>query len=425
MHISLTALLFALSRALDFVEKELLGTTAKHGKRVAYICLRLHEALGFTASARFDLVSCAILHDCALPAGIVKHGKTYLSKLESDLVHCREGEKHAVNFPFLDDVSGVILHHHENWDGTGYHELKGDDIPLRATLLRLADNLDLHLHLGDGRKNLASEIIKHVQEFSGSLYAPRVAQTLLDILDEDFIQSLGDARIDDALADSLQDISRELSTDEVLLVCNIFAMIIDAKSPFTSTHSQGIARKACFLGKTYGFAQEHCNKLSIAGFLHDIGKLSTPLSILEKPGTLDKDEWVIMRNHVAVSLDILSSIQGLEEVSTWACDHHETLDGKGYSRGHGANELPFESRLMACCDIYQALNEDRPYRPGMHRDKILQIMRGMAANNKLDTSVVEHIAEVLPAYDSETYQGPATALTSISACALGTRTLVC
>jgi HD-GYP domain-containing protein (c-di-GMP phosphodiesterase class II) len=413
MQISLTTLLFALSRALDFVEKELLGTTVKHGKRVAYICQRLYEALGCTASEKFDLVSCAILHDSALPSGIVKQGKTALSKLESNFEHCREGEKHAVNFPFLGNVSGVILHHHENWDGTGCHKLKGDEIPQRSALLRLADNMDLHLHMGDGRKSLTQEIITHVQKFSGSLYSPKAAQTLLDILDEDFILSLGDARIDNALANSMQDISRNLSTSEVLLVCNIFAMIIDAKSPFTSTHSQGIARRAYFLGKTYGFDQEHCNKLGIAGFLHDIGKLSTPLSILEKPGPLDKDEWVIMKNHVAVSLDILSSIRGLEEVSKWACDHHETLDGCGYSRGLGANELPFESRLLACCDIYQALHEDRPYRPGMSRENAIKIMRDMAANNKLDTSIVEHIAEILPAYDPKGYQCPATALTSM------------
>jgi putative nucleotidyltransferase with HDIG domain len=411
MFITLNNLLFALSRALDFVENELLGITTNHGKRTAYISTHLCKALGCTEAEIFDMAGCAVLHDNALTSYMLaqshkdfdslEQSHKNFAKLEQLKAHTKRGEENAANFPFLGETAGIILYHHENWNGTGYSGLKGKNIPLRAAILRLADNMDLSLRMGNARPELVSDIRSHALKSKGTLYSPKVVDTLLSSLDENFINNLSDANIDATLTAALPDIDRTLSTCELLRVCQVFAMIIDAKSHFTQTHSQGLAKRSSYMGKIYGLDQEHCDKLTIAAYLHDVGKLATPLSILEKPGPLDPDEWKIMREHVAISLEILGSINGMREISDWACNHHEKLDGSGYPRGLTASELSFESRLMGCCDVYQALTESRPYRAGMSHEKTIKIMREMADDNKLEASIVERINEELADYEPE------------------------
>lgn len=396
MRITLNDLLFSLSRALDYVEAELLGITTNHGKRTAYTSMRLYRALGRSEPEVFDLASCGVLHDNALTNYMLQAGPGSLSRLENLAIHCPLGEANASTFPFLGDVSGAILHHHENWNGRGYHKLAGDDIPLSATVIRLADNMDLALRMGDGRPDLPEKIRAHASKFSGTLYSPRVVEALLDIINQDFVETLSNENIDAVLARTVPPVGRDLTTKQILDVCRIFAIIIDAKSPFTKNHSQGIAQKARRMGEVYGFDETRCDKLEIAGSIHDLGKLSTPLNILEKPGSLDRDEFVIMKHHVTVSWEILKDIVGLEEVTAWAVNHHEKLDGSGYPFGLAADDLSFESRLMTCCDIFQALTEDRPYRPGLDRAQVSKLMREMASKGFIDGDILETMLRELP-----------------------------
>lgn len=387
MQIPLKELLCALSKALDFVEQELLGVTSNHGKRAAYISAHLCRAVGMSEADIFDMAGCAILHDNALTA-YMRQAKGQIGRLEHFKSHCAIGENNAAVFPFLGDVRGIILHHHENWDGSGFHQLTGEAIPLRAQVLRLADNMDLGLHLGDGRAGVESEIREHAQKYSGKLYSPLLVEALLDSLDEEFSRGLRDCCIDDALSRVVPDLDVELSTKKMLEVCQIFALIIDAKSRFTRNHSSGIADKAGYLARCFGLAGGMCDQLRVAGYLHDVGKLATPLHILEKPGALTGEEWEIMRRHVLMSEEILKQITGLDQLARWAWNHHEKLNGTGYPHGYVASELPFESRLLACCDIYQALTEDRPYREGMAHGAAMSILNDMVNKGELDGEII-------------------------------------
>lgn len=145
MNITLNDLLFAFSRALDFVEKDLLGITTNHGKRVANMSMRLCRAIGMTESEIFDMASCAILHDNALTAYMLQFGEKNYARLEGIKIHCEIGEKNVKGFPFLTDTTDVILYHHENWDGSGFYGLQKEAIPQRSAILRIADNIDLQL----------------------------------------------------------------------------------------------------------------------------------------------------------------------------------------------------------------------------------------------------------------------------------------
>lgn len=395
MRIMLNQLLVSLSRALDCVESELLGVTSNHGKRVACVSMRLCRALGLSDDRVFDMGCCAVLHDNALTAYMLEAGRGKLGRLEGFVAHCEKGEENARVFPFLGNVDGVILHHHENWDGTGFHGLAGEAIPVRAAVLRLADNLDLRLAMGDGRPDLEGDIRTHVRRFREKIYAPYAADALLDQLGPELTRDLSDERIDAALAEALACREVKLSTADMLRLCGMFAFIVDAKSRFTLRHSRGLAAKVGYVGKVYGLDPDHCDRLIIAAYLHDIGKLSTPAAILEKPGPLTPDEYEIMKRHVAVTWEILENVGGLEEITRWAACHHEKLDGSGYPRGYRADELSFECRLMACCDIYQALTEDRPYRTGMEHERAMSVLYPMAGQGMLDPGIVETMDNAL------------------------------
>ncbi|WDC84685.1 HD domain-containing protein [Caloramator sp. mosi_1] len=117
--------------------------------------------------------------------------------------------------------------------------------------------------------------------------------------------------------------------------------------------------------------------MEIAALLHDIGKLSIPNSILDKNGKLTPDEMQIMRSHTYYTRFILSKIEGFEEITEWASNHHEKLNGRGYPLGLVADELSLESRIMAICDIYEALTADRPYRAGMRPEDAFKIIETM------------------------------------------------
>ncbi|CAK7059290.1 MAG: 3'3'-cGAMP-specific phosphodiesterase 1 [Desulfovibrio sp.] len=388
MQVTLNELLYSLSQALDFIEKELLGITTNHGKRAAYVSSRLCKATNMSDADIADMACCAILHDNALTSYMLEAGPQGVRQFERFESHCRRGEENIRDFPFAGDPKNTILHHHENWNGTGFHNLAGADIPQRAAFLRLADNMDLHLRMGDGRHGLIGEIREHAERHKGTLYSPQAVDTLCGLVDETFISDLSDANIDAALDRIVPEVPMRLTPKQVMPVCNIFAVIIDAKSPFTQNHSVGVAYRAGMLGTILGFDEERKDKLILAGYLHDVGKLSTPLEILEKPGKLSEEEFAVMQRHAAVTEEILSAVEGLEEISLWAASHHEKLNGSGYPHSSADSQIPLEARVLACCDIYQALTEERPYRTGMPGAKALDIMEEMAASGELDPGLV-------------------------------------
>ena len=391
MQVPLNELLYAISRALDFVEQELLGITSNHGKRVGYLAGQVCRVMGMSDPEVFDMAGLAMLHDNALTTYMLDAGPGDIARLEGFTDHCVVGEKNAQAFPWTGDTAGVVLYHHENWNGSGFNGLRGEDIPLRAIILRLADEMDLRLRMGDGRPTLKDEMRTHARTLSGALYSPRTVEALCDIVSDELVERLRNENIEDSLKNDVPSVRVQLSMQQMLGICGLFATIIDAKSPYTKNHSTGIAEKAAVMADYYKLGEERKNALVIAAYLHDMGKLSTPRSILEKPGPLTDEEFCSMREHASMSGELLGGVHGLEEITAWCSNHHEKLNGSGYPHGVHANAIPFEARLITCCDIYQALTEERPYRKGMNHAESMEIMWGMASGGELDGGIVGDI----------------------------------
>jgi HD-GYP domain-containing protein (c-di-GMP phosphodiesterase class II) len=129
--------------------------------------------------------------------------------------------------------------------------------------------------------------------------------------------------------------------------------------------------------------------MAIAGYLHDIGKLTVPTEILEKPARLDEEEMNLMKSHVYYSYRILDSVKGLETINMWASFHHERMDGKGYPFHFRGESLPIGSRIMAVADVLTAISEDRPYRKGMDEETALFLIEDLGSKNALDREIIK------------------------------------
>ena len=158
-------------------------------------------------------------------------------------------------------------------------------------------------------------------------------------------------------------------------VAEAFALIVDAKSPYTWRHSEGVAMIAVAVGDVLGLSPNELRDLRRAGLLHDIGKLGVSNLILDKPGKLDEQEWVQMRRHPALTVNILEHVGAFRGLAATAGAHHERLDGGGYHLGLTGDQLNRDARILAVADVYEALTAERPYRAALPPDQVRAIMR--------------------------------------------------
>lgn len=394
MIINFNSILYAISYALDCVERELLGVATNHSKRVALIATEMGKQCNLTTDELIDLAACAILHDNALAQYIkteINRERLENSSKEELAIHCEMGEKNITGFPFHTDVRGAILYHHENADGSGCFGLLQEETPLFAQLIHFADILDIDCNLGEKENNKYQNVKEYLQERSGTVFAEEHVNLFLTIFSPHRFLLLQDTSIDQMVKESIPVRFDEFDEADLIHIAGIFAEIIDYKSEFTKKHSIGIAEKAKIMSEYYGFDEETIGKMYLAGALHDIGKVIINSNVLEKPDKLTAKEYIYIKNHAKYSYDILSKIEGLEDVTSWACMHHEKLDGSGYPFGKKASELGQKERLMACLDIYQALTEERPYKSGMSHEISMEILYDMAEQGLIDGEICRDI----------------------------------
>lgn len=144
-----------------------------------------------------------------------------------------------------------------------------------------------------------------------------------------------------------------------------FAEISESKSKVTGEHIRRVAEYMRVLGKASGFEKDYVDKLSVAAMMHDIGKLMISEEILDKPDKLTDEEYAIMKNHVLYGEALLAKCPGdiMQIAKTIALEHHERWDGTGYL-GMKGEEISYISRLMAVCDVFDALTSQRYYKVG-------------------------------------------------------------
>ena len=167
-----------------------------------------------------------------------------------------------------------------------------------------------------------------------------------------------------------------------------FAKVIDVKDKYTNGHSTRVAEYTAMLTKELGYDNETVEKYYNIALLHDIGKISIPIEILNKPGKLTDQEFNIIKSHSAQGFKLLKDISIMPELAIGAGAHHERPDGKGYPRGLKGDQIPRVAQIIAVADTFDAMYSDRPYRKRMNFEKAVSIIQEVAGT-QLETDVVE------------------------------------
>jgi HD-GYP domain-containing protein (c-di-GMP phosphodiesterase class II) len=384
-NLSLFDLVMSLSTAADLVSP----TVANHQRRVACIALSLAEDLGFSPPELSAVALAGSLHDI----GIFTL-RERISTLDFELTnpgrHAELGYLFLHRFEPLSLVAEIVRYHHHSWQhGEGSH-VDGRPVPASSFLVGLADRLDTLINPATNVLSQAPAILRRIGERSSELFVPQHVEALRHVARRDtFWLDIVSPMIDRVIQQKIQPHQVVQTLDELTGLAQLFSRIIDFKSAYTSTHSAGVAVCAATVARLVGFSLHDCTLMRIAGYLHDIGKLAIPGELLDKSGELTEEEYSLVRSHAYYTRRVLDGVAGLGRITDWAASHHERLDGQGYPSNRLAGDLSLSTRIIAAADVFTALAEDRPYRPGLAKTEAVAALQRMGGEGQLDPTLVE------------------------------------
>jgi HD-GYP domain-containing protein (c-di-GMP phosphodiesterase class II) len=173
-----------------------------------------------------------------------------------------------------------------------------------------------------------------------------------------------------------------------------WAKAIELRDRETEGHSRRVVDNTLRLAMRMGISGKDLLNMRRGALLHDVGKMAVPDHILLKPDKLSEDEWLIMKEHPTSAINLLSPIEYLQDALDIPCSHHERWDGKGYPDGLAGEEIPLSARIFAVIDVWDALQSDRPYRPGWSVEEALQYITENSGSH-FDPDVVAEFLEMI------------------------------
>jgi putative nucleotidyltransferase with HDIG domain len=184
---------------------------------------------------------------------------------------------------------------------------------------------------------------------------------------------------------------------------NIYSLvnIIEKRDSYTAGHTQRVAKYSVAIAKEMGFSDVDIDNLYRACMLHDIGKISTPDSILLKPGILSKLEYEIIKQHVVVSYEILSQIDIYNDIAEIVRHHHENYDGSGYPQGLKCDDIPILSQIMSVADAFDAMTTNRIYKARKDIDDAFKELKELSSK-QFNPKVVDAACKALKGIEIET-----------------------
>jgi PAS domain S-box-containing protein len=177
-----------------------------------------------------------------------------------------------------------------------------------------------------------------------------------------------------------------------------WARALDLRDHETEGHTRRVTEMTVDLAKLMDVPPNEIAHMRRGALLHDIGKMAIPDRVLLKAGELDQSEWVVMRRHPGIALDLLEPISFLKPAIDIPFCHHEKWDGTGYPRGLKGKQIPLSARIFAVIDVWDALRSDRPYRKGWSREQAVHFIR-VQAGRHFDPEITEVFLNNLASID--------------------------
>ena len=413
-QIALSGVIGALSHALDIAE----GQPPGHAVRTCVIGMRLAAELDLDAGERSDLFYALLLKDAGCSANANRMAALFAAddrtaKAASKLIdwtdrraallwslrtaapgatlrrrfdvlrgvrdagdvtrsfmeaRCDRGAEIARMLFLSEATAEAIRSLDEHWDGHGMPDgLRGEEIPLAARIACLAQTVEAFHAKGGVKAARAIARRRRVRWFD-----PLLVDAFLRFSGEREFWAQLDAP--DVAAWEPADLAIGADDDRLDRIAEAFARVIDAKSPFTASHSHRVAEIADGIAAVLDFDADQRRILRRAALLHDIGKLAISNRILDKPGKLTDEEFRAVQTHPVHTLNILQRAPCFADLADLAANHHEKLDGSGYPRSLDAGDLDLPMRVLTIADVYEALTADRPYRGPLSPDEALAII---------------------------------------------------
>jgi HD-GYP domain-containing protein (c-di-GMP phosphodiesterase class II) len=299
---------------------------------------------------------------------------------------CEVADVFASRLALPDDVRAGLAFTFERWNGHGFPlGVKGEAIPVAMRLVTLCQEAEVL-----SRVYGIVDATDVVRRRAGTSYDPDLVgallprfATLVERLDS--IEPWDEVLAADPGGHAIRDGD---AFDEALAVVADFA---DLKSPFTGGHSRGVAALAAEAATRAGLCDDDTRTVRRAGLVHDIGRVTVPNSVWDKPGSLTRSERDRVETHALVTEQLLRRCRALAALEPVASAHHERADGSGYHRRLMATQQSAAARLVAVADCYHALGEDRAHRPARSPAEAAAEVRALAKAGRLDADAVDAV----------------------------------
>ncbi|ATD07642.1 DUF3369 domain-containing protein [Pseudoalteromonas piscicida] len=339
--------------------------TAVKLKTLLYSALRAHRdiqtiekykmGLERIIDASSNFLKCSNIQDFA--STILSHVSAVMGLSDSE-IYCAAAVNHQANEPTKFKLLAA--------SGAGVE-------PSIVTLPENVQNLFIETHNKKASIKTRNEYIDYFPSREGSetmIYVSKDSE--LHSMDfqllEFFANNIALAYDNLKLRETVKDSQKELSY--------ILGEAVEKRSKETGSHVKRVAHYSMLLAQLYGLSHYQAEIIKLASPLHDIGKISIPDQILNKPGKLTDEEWIIMQTHAQQGFEILknSTNEILQCGALIAHQHHEKWDGSGYPRGLKGEQINIVGRITALADVFDALGSERCYKPAWPLDKVIDLL---------------------------------------------------
>lgn len=366
-------------RTLDYVDSRL----SDHARRVAYMVYSVMKfAGGYTEKQLQDYFILALLHDIG----------AYKTEEIDEIIsfdykqvwqHSVYGQLFLSTFLDFESCEQSIFYHHLAYSSypKAHHKLCEKSI---CGLISVVDRAELYI-----RSQCEKGVLERIAKSRGTQFSPywvdmlNAANKSTGLL-ESVISGSYEAQYEEFIN------TFKFSFDQKRLMLETLAYSIDFRSSFMVMHNVSTISVSKTIAKRFNMSREQMLEIEFGALLHDIGKVATPVEILEKPGKLTDEEMEIMRRHVVLTKEIIQDF-----ISPQICDiavrHHERLDGSGYPLGLTKESLSLPQRIVAVADVVSALVRRRSYKEAFDKERTLGILAKTRDAGQLCPEVVEII----------------------------------
>ena len=352
-----------------------------HHRRTAIISYHIGKKLGLSNEDVFELIVSASLHDIGA-LSVQERNMLIQQDVVNPEPHCEMGFRMLSTFDVFSTIAKIVRHHHIHYQES-LSKAPGEVI-FSSHIIHLADRVEILISKDEFILNQKQIVIEKIRKNVGTIFHPEVFTAFEQVAKADiFWLEINNLKMEELFNRIDVSIDFELTMEMLFDFSFTLARFIDFRSKFTAAHSYTVGQVAGLIGSYYDYPEEKKNKLMIAGYLHDIGKIGIDPGLLEKEGKLSEEDYNLVKLHAYYTAEILKELgqsAWFKDIIGWAAYHHEKIDGSGYPYSLSGEDITEEMKILAFSDIISSFLEDRPYRGRVQIDKVFEIIEETIAS---------------------------------------------